>query len=76
MADEVSKDGKQGATTPEQSETPQAAPGASHAEQELADAVGKLIASAKAFVREKALNLVEGGLAVIDEGKGKNKKGE
>ena len=68
-ADDVNEDVGQAAPPPEKSV-------ASPVAQELADAVGRLIASAKAFVRETAVNLVEGGLAAIDEGEGKNRKGE
>lgn len=69
MTAAVDKDEGQGATTPEKSET-------SPAKQALADAVRNLIDSAKAFVREEVLNTVDSGLAALDEGNKKPKKGE
>ena len=55
--------------TPKKAET-------SPAKQALIDSFRNLMDSAKAFVKDEALNAVDGALAAVDEGKKKPKKDE
>ena len=70
MADDAKdKAAEQGAITP-------AKPGASPAEQRIADGLRMLVLGAKEFLREKADDGAERILAVFDEGGKPNKKSE
>ena len=69
MADDAANDVGQGAPLSPKS-------GTAPAKQALADAMWNLIDSAKAFIREEALNTVDGALAALDGGNKKPKKGE